>query len=117
MLHFFYDLLKSAFNKQMRVRRMPRQRARSKSSIEHLAHCPRKHDLYAPTSFATSCSTSFQLAHGRITLLAPAWCAPNTFSLIPPTGTPTPLFNDAGHTICGTGSSGSSLCPRKRVKG
>jgi hypothetical protein len=37
------------------------------------------------TSFGTSCSTSFLFAHGRITLLAPARCAPNTFSLIPPT--------------------------------
>lgn len=42
--------------------------------------------MRARTSFGTSCSTSFLFAHGRITLLAPARCAPSTFSLIPPTG-------------------------------
>src|SRR6266850_445103 len=42
--------------------------------------------IRARTSFGTSCSTSFLFAHGRINLLAPARCAPSTFSLIPPTG-------------------------------
>jgi hypothetical protein len=66
---------------------MPRQQTRSKSSMKHLAHRPRNTNcMRALPSFATSFSTSFRFAHDRITLLAPARCAPNTFSLIPPTG-------------------------------
>ena len=42
--------------------------------------------IRARTSFGTSCSASFLFAHGSITMLAPARCAPSTFSLIPPTG-------------------------------
>ena len=37
------------------------------------------------TSFGTSSSTSFRFAHGTITLLALARCAPNTLSWDPPT--------------------------------
>lgn len=41
--------------------------------------------IAARTSFGTSCSTSLRFAHGRMTLVICARCAPSTFSLIPPT--------------------------------
>jgi hypothetical protein len=66
--------------------------------------------MRARTSFATSCSTSFRFAHGRITLLAPARCAPNTFSLIPPTGDTRPRS-----VICGRTTLKSEREQRKEV--
>src|SRR5216684_7260638 len=41
----------------------------------------------------------------------------SSIALTSPYRVPTESLSDAGHTTCGTGSSGSSLCPRKRVKG